>query len=282
MAYFENINEGFFNKDIDIQKNCLPIDLNKNYDWNIGRMICLNTHFNTVITQAIQNKKTIGKFIGIGSILSLVGGLAFGGIGAIAGLPVFLYTTYGVGGALLRQYDARDFQLIPLHLSETYIEDLVKINNDHFLKHPIVSVNDGEVIYVYNKIRNGQAFDNYSQPAEGNHVIIKHYDGKFFSLYGHMYQNSITVKIGDKVKKGQHIGNVGNTGNSTSPHLHFDMAFIDPRKKYSIGKPLKNFEDYKYLPLDMKNQSEQYWNEILTKPLIKNKTGILHESCFIS
>lgn len=54
----------------------------------------------------------------------------------------------------------------------------------------------------------------------GHHVIIKHGFG-FESLYAHM--SKVIVKKGEKVKRGQVIGYVGNTGASTGPHLHYEV-----------------------------------------------------------
>jgi murein DD-endopeptidase MepM/ murein hydrolase activator NlpD len=56
----------------------------------------------------------------------------------------------------------------------------------------------------------------------GNLIIIKHAEGEY-SLLAHFKQNSIRVKIGDKVTKGQTIGLCGNSGNSSEPHLHFQV-----------------------------------------------------------
>jgi hypothetical protein len=56
----------------------------------------------------------------------------------------------------------------------------------------------------------------------GNLVVIKHADGEY-SLFAHFKQNSIRVKIGDKVAKGQLIGLCGNSGNSSEAHLHFQV-----------------------------------------------------------
>lgn len=58
----------------------------------------------------------------------------------------------------------------------------------------------------------------------GNYVVIDHGNG-FVSLYGHL--NSIYVQSGESVSNGQRIGTVGNTGNSTGPHLHFEIRYRD-------------------------------------------------------
>ena len=54
----------------------------------------------------------------------------------------------------------------------------------------------------------------------GHHIRINH--GKERSLYAHL--SKILVRAGQNVAAGQHIGNVGSTGNSSGPHLHFEIA----------------------------------------------------------
>ena len=71
----------------------------------------------------------------------------------------------------------------------------------------------------------------------GNYIIIRHEDGRE-SLYGHL--SKIKVRLYEKVKSGTIIGNVGSTGLSTGPHLHFEVReqgkakdpalFIDTKK----------------------------------------------------
>ncbi|ROQ68068.1 peptidase M23-like protein [Streptomyces sp. 840.1] len=57
-------------------------------------------------------------------------------------------------------------------------------------------------------------------PAYGNAVVIKHSDGRY-SQYAHL--SKIDVHVGQHVKKGQKIALSGNTGNSSGPHLHFEI-----------------------------------------------------------
>jgi murein DD-endopeptidase MepM/ murein hydrolase activator NlpD len=57
----------------------------------------------------------------------------------------------------------------------------------------------------------------------GNHVIIDLGNG-VFAFYAHLQPGSLRVRVGDSVKRGQVLGLVGNSGNSTEPHLHFDLC----------------------------------------------------------
>ncbi|HJZ69467.1 MAG TPA: M23 family metallopeptidase [Blastocatellia bacterium] len=57
----------------------------------------------------------------------------------------------------------------------------------------------------------------------GNHVIIDLGQGRY-AFYAHLQPDSLRVKVGDKVRRGQVVGLVGNSGNSTEPHLHFHIS----------------------------------------------------------
>jgi len=59
--------------------------------------------------------------------------------------------------------------------------------------------------------------------ADGNSVILDLGDQRY-AMYAHMQPGSIKVHKGDRVKLGQVIGLVGNTGNSVAPHLHFQVT----------------------------------------------------------
>jgi len=74
---------------------------------------------------------------------------------------------------------------------------------------PIVAVGDGVV--------------TEAGPADGFGlwVVIRHDNGDY-SIYGHMYR--YYVKVGQRVRAGQHIADIGANGRSTGPHLHFGIA----------------------------------------------------------
>ncbi|MBR3817379.1 MAG: peptidoglycan DD-metalloendopeptidase family protein [Clostridia bacterium] len=56
----------------------------------------------------------------------------------------------------------------------------------------------------------------------GHMILINHGNG-IKTRYAHMQPGSLTVYVGQHVSKGQQIGRIGNTGNSTGPHLHFEV-----------------------------------------------------------
>lgn len=60
------------------------------------------------------------------------------------------------------------------------------------------------------------------KPVVGNHVIID-CGGNVFAFFAHMQRGSVCVTEGQEVKKGQAIGRLGHSGNSTAPHLHFHL-----------------------------------------------------------
>lgn len=58
--------------------------------------------------------------------------------------------------------------------------------------------------------------------AAGNYILIRHANGEH-SLYAHLRHDSVKVKPGDEVKAGTPIAEAGSSGNSTEPHLHFQV-----------------------------------------------------------
>ena len=56
----------------------------------------------------------------------------------------------------------------------------------------------------------------------GNHVILDHENGEF-SFLAHLKQGSVAVSVGDRVSAGEKIGECGNSGHSSEPHLHYHL-----------------------------------------------------------
>ncbi len=84
------------------------------------------------------------------------------------------------------------------------------------------------------------------KPAEGNAVVIKHESG-ISSYYYHLKKGSVKVKAGDIVARGDVLGYMGNTGNSSGAHLHFGLKksgkWLDPLP-YLTGEKSLGYERF--------------------------------------
>jgi hypothetical protein len=71
----------------------------------------------------------------------------------------------------------------------------------------------------------------------GNHVVVDHGDG-VYSAYAHLRRRSLRVAVGDRLRAGQQLAEVGNSGNSTEPHLHVQLM-DDPTVTAAAGLPFR-------------------------------------------
>ncbi|MEJ2118211.1 MAG: M23 family metallopeptidase [Alphaproteobacteria bacterium] len=85
----------------------------------------------------------------------------------------------------------------------------------------------------------------------GRYIRIRHNNG-YKTAYGHMHKIASGIKKGVKVRQGQIIGQVGSTGMSTGPHLHFEvlinnrhtnpMKIRTPRSRQLSGRQFADFK----------------------------------------
>ena len=88
----------------------------------------------------------------------------------------------------------------------------------------------------------------HNEGSLGNFVIIKHNIDKkiIYTAYGHMYNDSIIVEVGDHVDAKQKIGVIGSTGRSTGTHLHFTVMTPNPSfTKDNLMNPREVLTDLK-------------------------------------
>jgi murein DD-endopeptidase MepM/ murein hydrolase activator NlpD len=101
-----------------------------------------------------------------------------------------------------------------------------KIDNYTIYGQEAIAVADGTVVKVTDGVPQQKpgVFPKNITPAEadGNAVILD-IGGGNFALYGHFQPDSVRVKEGERVKRGEVLGLVGNSGNSLAPHLHFHV-----------------------------------------------------------
>lgn len=110
----------------------------------------------------------------------------------------------------------------------------------------------------------------------GEYVQIDHGNG-IFTRYLHMRSGSRKVKVGDKVKKGQVLGYMGSTGNSTGAHLHFDITVNG-----EYVNPIPYLEGTKHIvkPKVKANKNVKAWQKAAKKDGYKTDTdGIWDKGC---
>lgn len=83
---------------------------------------------------------------------------------------------------------------------------------------PVIAHSDGTVVFCQTGL--GNDISSSGNASYGNCVKLRHPNG-WYTLYAHL--STVKVKNGQAVKKGQQIGNMGNTGNSYGNHLHFEV-----------------------------------------------------------
>lgn len=102
---------------------------------------------------------------------------------------------------------------------------------------PIFNVAAGKVVDMADGLpENVPHSGKYAIPidfnnAAGNHIVVEIAPNRYV-LYAHMRPGTVRVKIGDRVRVGEIIGHVGNTGSSTEPHLHMH---IDDQPSFLAG-----------------------------------------------
>jgi murein DD-endopeptidase len=140
----------------------------------------------------------------------------------------------------------------------------------------IHAVADGVVTQVKDGIpQNIPGADSRAVPMtletiSGNHLIMDIGNG-LYAFYAHMQPGSLRVKVGDKVTRGQVLGLLGNTGNSTEPHLHFQICSANSDLG-SEGLP------YALASFELQGKGEEWKSSGSHAPAVKREVEIPTEA----
>ena len=118
----------------------------------------------------------------------------------------------------------------------TYKDTVTRNENYFAFSEQVVTPCDGTVVAVADGYADNIPGEMDEAHPAGNYVIIAHPHNEY-SLLAHFEQNSIIVNVGDKVVAGQPVGRCGNSGNSSEPHIHFqvmDQANFEQAKSLHI------------------------------------------------
>lgn len=136
---------------------------------------------------------------------------------------------------------AYDFVILDDNNCSYYGEE-TEITSYYCYSKEILAPADGVVVEIKNNSKDSillgkGKFIPRSKHIAGNYIVIRHAQNEYSTL-AHLKKDSFVVNVGDKVSKGQVVALCGNTGNSTEPHLHFQLQ--NGQSFYSsVGLPIK-------------------------------------------
>ncbi|MGF7031074.1 hypothetical protein J2T17_001980 [Paenibacillus mucilaginosus] len=106
----------------------------------------------------------------------------------------------------------------------TYTGDPAKLESYFAFGREVVAPSDGRVIRTLDSVPDNSPVGGTTNRAQpfGNYVVIDHGGGEY-SVLAHLQLGSVKVQPGQAVKRGEAIGRCGNSGNSTEPHIHYQV-----------------------------------------------------------
>ena len=128
----------------------------------------------------------------------------------------------------------------------SHVGDRLKNESYHAHGKDAIAVADGIVAAtkdgIPENVPGGRAVPITLETVGGNHVIVDIGGGRH-AFYAHLRPGSLRVRPGDRVRRGQVLGLVGNSGNSTEPHLHFHISDgVSPLGAQGVPYLLDTFE----------------------------------------
>jgi len=176
--------------------------------------------YNVAPLRVIQNIIRIGPPLAGKGWVAVNGCCAVNGAHRATGLPV--------NG---RIYFAQRFAIDWMQLDQDgrmVHGDVADVHNYTNYGADILAVADAKVVSTLDGLED-QKPGTLPDPAtinlenvDGNHVVLDIGEG-LYAFYAHMEKGSVLVKPGEKVTRGQVLGKLGNTGNTSAPHLHFQV-----------------------------------------------------------
>jgi hypothetical protein len=107
-----------------------------------------------------------------------------------------------------------------------YAGDRSKLESYAYFGAPVYAVADGVVVNLYDKAPEqtpGAPMTGITTENIGGNMLVVDIGGGNFAFFAHLKPGSLKVKLGDRVKRGEVIALLGDTGNSDGPHLHFHV-----------------------------------------------------------
>lgn len=153
------------------------------------------------------------------------------------------YVFHGGGSALLNHHHFAGSQKYAMDIivpedGKLPLEQITDLQKYKTFGKSLYSPVDGVIVAVINSLPDQMIGETDQENLAGNHIVIKT-ETDIFILMAHLQNKSVLVAEGDSVKTGQEIAKIGNSGNTSQPHLHIQaMTGIDFMNTESRAVPI--------------------------------------------
>ena len=164
------------------------------------------------------------------------------------------------GRAYIAQRFATDWMLVGAN-GNTFHDSRARNENFWDFGQPVMAVAAGEVTEVVDNIPDhlpDQPPEITLQNVAGNHVILRVAPG-IYAMFAHLKQGSIHVQLHQQVKSGEVLGELGDSGNTTAPHLHFQL--MDGNSPLAAEGIPYVFEKFRFLGLGRDFEMDKHPDE---------------------
>ncbi len=114
------------------------------------------------------------------------------------------------------------YDILVMRDGKTHTGDGTRLEDYYCWGKPILAPGAGTVAIAVDNLDDHVPPQRDPSHAAGNHVIIDHGNGEY-SLLAHLRKGSVAVRGGDRVEAGTKVGECGNSGNTSEPHLHYHL-----------------------------------------------------------
>lgn len=143
----------------------------------------------------------------------------------------------------------------------------VKLSDYNIFGTDVYSPCSGTILKTVNSMRDQSPPETDSFNPAGNCVVIKQDNTDKAIILAHLLQGSVKVQEGDVIQKGQLIGKVGNSGNTSEPHLHIHCVLLDKE-----GDLLFNAQA---VPLTFNHDFLVRNSIVISRPCVSNRTSAM-------
>ncbi|MFC7251937.1 M23 family metallopeptidase [Halomicroarcula sp. GCM10025324] len=165
---------------------------------------------------------------------------------------------------LVSQRYAYDF-VVTNDDEKTHTGEGTKLDEYEAFGEPIRAPASGTVVQTKDKLRDhphpGSGWLEWrTWDIRGNHVVIEHTDGEY-SLLAHLRKDSVVVSPGDFVEQGELLGECGNSGHSSEPHLHYQLQ--DNPNFWTAAGLVPQFQDAAVRRADDRREHHEFYRPIV-------------------